>query len=80
MRLLDTTTLGFKEVYNPRDTSYAILSHRWSDEEVSFENFVLAQQPDDMIPPCYQLNVGVVQAVCALLCVPFGHAFTGHRA
>lgn len=51
MRLLDTTTLAFKEVYSPSSLRYAILSHRWSDEEVSFEDFVLAQQPADLVPP-----------------------------
>lgn len=49
MRLLNTKTLKFKETYDigSGDMRYAILSHRWGDEEVSFEDFVLAQQVDD---------------------------------
>ena len=37
MRLLNTTTLQFKDFYDnpPR---YAILSHRWEDEEVSYKD------------------------------------------
>ncbi|KAK5124754.1 hypothetical protein LTR85_001467 [Meristemomyces frigidus] len=49
MRLLNTTTLKFKETYTPgtQDMKYAILSHRWGDDEVSYEDFVLAQQVDE---------------------------------
>jgi hypothetical protein len=38
MRLLDTITLQFKEVIGCGE-DYAILSHTWGDEEVSFKEF-----------------------------------------
>lgn len=50
MRLLNTTRLEFQEVLSTgllRNMEYAILSHRWGDEEVSYEEFVLAQQVDE---------------------------------
>lgn len=37
MRLLNTTSLEFEETFNPSD--YAILSHRWGSDEVSYEDF-----------------------------------------
>lgn len=51
MRLLNTSTLEFKEIYDPTHYNYLILSHRWGDQEVSFEDFVLSQQPYDLLPP-----------------------------
>lgn len=39
MRLLNTTTLTFREFFESSKPSYAILSHRWSDSEVSFKAF-----------------------------------------
>lgn len=41
MRLLHTADLIFKEFLQPEQCAYAIISHRWSDEEVSFEDFPL---------------------------------------
>ncbi|KAK6438172.1 hypothetical protein LTR95_005627 [Oleoguttula sp. CCFEE 5521] len=38
MRLLHTTTLEFVEFFNP--LPYAILSHRWGDAEVSYDDFL----------------------------------------
>ncbi|KAK4556543.1 hypothetical protein LTR86_006114 [Recurvomyces mirabilis] len=49
MRLLNTTTLQFLESYKP--PKYAILSHRWRDEEVGYEDFDLTLQPQDLVPP-----------------------------
>lgn len=37
MRLLQTNTLQFKEFFDSQIPPYAILSHRWSDREVSFK-------------------------------------------
>ena len=51
MRLLNTSTLKFRETYDPTALGYMILSHRWSDEEVSFDDFLIAQQPEELIPP-----------------------------
>ncbi|KAK4889224.1 hypothetical protein LTR27_011982 [Elasticomyces elasticus] len=42
MRLLNTTTLELHEFANP--PVYAILSHRWSDEEVTYEDYSLVQR------------------------------------
>lgn len=39
MRLLDTTTLEFKEYPDRPDVEYAILSHRWGNEEVTFKEY-----------------------------------------
>ncbi|KAK5163436.1 uncharacterized protein LTR77_010618 [Saxophila tyrrhenica] len=44
MRLINTTTLTFKEFLDPQKCHHAILSHRWTDEEVSYEDFLLHQQ------------------------------------
>lgn len=41
MRLINTTTFEFKEFFNPRDVEYVIVSHRWTDEEVSYEEYPL---------------------------------------
>lgn len=38
MRLLDTETLQFRDAITEESVEYAILSHRWGDEEVSFQD------------------------------------------
>lgn len=39
MRVLDTTSLEFKEFPDLPDESYAILSHRWGAEEVTYKEY-----------------------------------------
>lgn len=39
MRLLHTRNLKFQDFYDTAVPSYAILSHRWSGQEVSFQAF-----------------------------------------
>ncbi|MCJ1399129.1 hypothetical protein MMC11_002331 [Xylographa trunciseda] len=39
MRLLHTTSFQFKEFFDSQVPKYAILSHRWDDAEVSFQEF-----------------------------------------
>lgn len=39
MRLLNIETLAFQEFYDEDIPAYYILSHRWSDNEVSFKDF-----------------------------------------
>lgn len=39
MRLLNTQTLEFVDIVRPDQTTYAILSHTWGEEEVSLEQF-----------------------------------------
>ena len=39
MRLLHTTDLIFREFYDSQIPKYVILSHRWTGDEVSFEEF-----------------------------------------
>lgn len=51
MRLLNTTSITFEEIDNVGEYSYAILSHCWGREEVSYEDFLLSQQPSDLVPP-----------------------------
>ncbi|KAK5118757.1 hypothetical protein LTR85_007963 [Meristemomyces frigidus] len=43
MRLINTTTLALEEFLKPPE--YAILSHRWEAEEVSYEQYVSQQPP-----------------------------------
>jgi hypothetical protein len=38
MRLLNTTSLTFAEFYEPDIPPYAILSHRWEADEVTYQN------------------------------------------
>lgn len=40
MRLLNTTILKLEEFVATEGIKYAILSHRWEDEEVSLQQFV----------------------------------------
>ncbi|KAH9213242.1 heterokaryon incompatibility protein-domain-containing protein, partial [Leptodontidium sp. 2 PMI_412] len=40
MRLLDTTTLELHEFFGSDIPYYAILSHRWEDDEVTFQDLV----------------------------------------
>lgn len=49
MRLLNTSTLGFKDFFKP--PSYAILSHRWGEDEVSFNDYETGSDRDG---PGYQ--------------------------
>ena len=46
MRLLNTKTLQFAEFYDIDIPHYAILSHRWSGDEVSYSDFVACQKKD----------------------------------
>ncbi|KAK4574948.1 hypothetical protein LTR86_000798 [Recurvomyces mirabilis] len=49
MRLLNTSTLKLQEFFVP--PPYVILSHRWSDEEVSYEDFILVRRDPEQLPP-----------------------------
>ena len=40
MRLLDTSTLELKEFFGDELPAYAILSHRWEEEEVLFQDMI----------------------------------------
>ena len=40
MRLLHTTQLTFKEFFDNSIPRYCILSHRWRDDEVSYNDFL----------------------------------------
>lgn len=39
MRLINTETLQFKECFGRKPPKYAILSHTWGDEEVTFKEW-----------------------------------------
>lgn len=43
MRLLNTSTLALEESYGSAIPEYAILSHRWLDDEVSFQDLQSGQ-------------------------------------
>lgn len=43
MRLLDTNSLILKDFFEENAPKYAILSHRWGDEEVSYQDFLDTQ-------------------------------------
>lgn len=46
MRLLDTFSFEFKEFFDSQIPKYAILSHRWGDEEVTFQDFRKGKKRD----------------------------------
>jgi hypothetical protein len=46
MRLLNTDTFEFKEVYDDSIPAYAILSHRWRDDEVSYQDLLACRRRD----------------------------------
>ena len=46
MRLLHSGTLKFTEFYDEDVPKYAILSHRWGREEVSYQSFLDEQHKD----------------------------------
>jgi hypothetical protein len=48
MRLLNTSTLELHEFYGEAIPSYAILSHRWETEEVTFEDLQAGKSVDLM--------------------------------
>lgn len=44
MKLIHTTTLEIKEFIGIRIPPYAILSHTWEDEEVSYQDITLHRE------------------------------------
>ncbi|KAI4242309.1 MAG: hypothetical protein LQ352_007259 [Teloschistes flavicans] len=48
MRLLQTETLQFKEFFDTNIPKYAILSHRWDQDEVSFKQMRKGQAPEGL--------------------------------
>lgn len=60
MRLLNTTTLEFQKFLG-RIPPYAILSHRWSAEEVSYADYVLTRRPLEQLPPYLQDEVAAIK-------------------
>ena len=46
MRLLNTTTLKFREFFDSEDPKYLILSHRWGKDEVSYQQMESGNVPD----------------------------------
>lgn len=45
MRLLNTSSLSFEEFYGDQISPYAILSHRWEEEEVSLQDMQSGRGP-----------------------------------
>jgi len=49
MRLIHTTTLRFKEFFEPNLPKYAIVSHTWDDEEeVNYQEFLRSQRDESV--------------------------------
>ncbi len=46
MRLLNTISLQFEEFFDSQIPQYAILSHRWGDDEVTFQDFRKGRKQD----------------------------------
>ncbi|KAK4569325.1 hypothetical protein LTR86_003087 [Recurvomyces mirabilis] len=46
MRLLNVSTLQFREFFDKDVPAYAILSHRWSEDEVTYKDFVRGGRTD----------------------------------
>ncbi|GIZ37315.1 hypothetical protein CKM354_000076500 [Cercospora kikuchii] len=46
MRLINTTTLQFREFLGAEIPLYAILSHVWSDSEISYEDYTAGRKQD----------------------------------
>lgn len=44
MRLIDTRQLEFKEFLGSNIPEYAVLSHCWGDDEVSYHNFLTGRK------------------------------------
>jgi len=44
MRLLNTIDLSFKEFIGSNIPEYAIISHRWGDDEVSYRTYSKSQK------------------------------------
>lgn len=40
MRLINTSSYKFKEFYRPHEVDYAIISHRWSEDELTYQEFI----------------------------------------
>ena len=49
MRLINTQTLAFEEFYGSTPP-YAILSHRWESEEVTFKDYPARADPGNTTP------------------------------
>ncbi|KAF8866381.1 hypothetical protein BDZ45DRAFT_667668 [Acephala macrosclerotiorum] len=45
MRLLNTTTLKLREFFGKQTPQYAILSHRWEKEEVTYQDLIAGRGP-----------------------------------
>lgn len=46
MWLINTQTLELKEFFGDNTPRYAILSHRWTDDEISFKDFLKSRRRD----------------------------------
>ena len=46
MRLINTTTLEVREFYSEQTPQYAILSHCWGEDEVSYVDYVSGPELD----------------------------------
>ena len=59
MRLLNTRTFRFQEFFDSQIPQYAILSHRWGDEEVTFQDFQTEKEQESQ-------GYGKIKQCCGL--------------
>ena len=46
MRLINIDTLGFEEFFDDDTPPYAILSHWWTDDEITYKDYVKGRRQD----------------------------------
>ncbi|EFQ94723.1 hypothetical protein CFE70_001130 [Pyrenophora teres f. teres 0-1] len=62
MRLLDATTLEFRDFTDDQLPPYVILSHTWGDEEVTYQEMRFLQQ-FDALPDSLKRNAALIAAM-----------------
>ena len=59
MRLIDVRTLELKEFYGIATPPYAILSHTWTDEEVTFQEWARINTDKALQRKCDKVGLGL---------------------
>jgi hypothetical protein len=70
MRLLSTENISFKEFHDPGEVKYAVLSHTWGEEEVTYTDMLKR-------PPGIELKSGYCKVEsCAEISKSLGYKWT----
>ena len=48
MKLINIDTLGFEEFFDDNIPRYAILSHRWSNDEITLKDYAKVRRKDSL--------------------------------